>query len=228
MATRTLSELRAECRQRADMETDDSFITDAECTRMVNQSIRELYDLLLANQGQEFYITSATITSDGRTNGTYALPNGTLYSSAPAFYRLLGVDAEAGTSEQRTLHPFKFHERNQYVGLGVGWSRYDDVRYRIQGSNIVFMPAPQNGMSITLWYVPQITALSGDSDTFDGFGGWEEYVIVDVAAKMMEKEESDSTALLLRKAQLTSRIEGLASERDQAYPETVIDVTGRW
>lgn len=216
-ATRTLAELRTEARQRADMETDDSFIADAELTRMVNQSIRELYDLLVEALGQEYFYTTATIATVAGTTA-YALPT--------AFYKLLGVDLSLGNGEYMELRSFQFHERNNTIP-GLGWGYPDGPRYRIMGANIHFRPAPTGVESILVHYIPYPTSLSGDTDTFDGINGWEEYVIVDCAAKMLEKEESEAGPLYKRKAELMQRIQGLAGTRDAGFPESVIDVHAR-
>lgn len=212
MATRTLAQLRTEARQRADMETDDSFIADSELTRMINQSIKELRDLLIENQGHEFFLTTQVITTVAGTS-SYALNS--------AFYQLLGVDVTVGGSVYTAL-PFNFHERNSFLNSS-GWGNCP-VYYRIEGSNIVFIPTPGGAHTVTLWYIPQFTDLSSDSDTFDGISGWEEYVVVDAAMKMLEKEESDTSALMARKMVLVDRIRSLAAKRDAGMPARIVDV----
>ena len=214
MGTRTIDQLETEARQRADMESDDSFITSAEAFRMINQSIKELYDLLIENQGHEYYITTQSISTVAGTS-SYALNS--------AFYQLLGVDATVG-STVFTVRPFMFQERNAY-SLGAGWGGLEPVYYRVEGSNIVFIPAPMAVHSVTVWYIPQFTDLT-TGQTFDGINGWEEYVVVDVAMKMLEKEESDTSHLMTRKALLTERIKALASRRDAGSPSRVVDVIG--
>lgn len=213
-ATRTLAELRTEARQRADMETDDDFIADTELTRMINQSIREVYDLLLESFGQEFYYTTATISVVAGTSA-YSLPT--------AFYQLLGVDVSLGSNEYMALRPFQFHDRNS-TEAGLGWGYPDGVKYRIMGSQIHFRPIPTAAETVLVHYVPYPTSLSADGDTFDGINGWEELVVVDTAAKMLEKEESDAAPLYKRKAELMERIRGMASRRDAGFPDSVIDV----
>lgn len=213
-ATRTLAELRTEARQRADMEQDDDFVTDTELTRMVNQSIRELYDLLLESLGHEYFYTSASISIVAGTQA-YSLPT--------AFYQLLGVDLVISATENMALRPFQFHERNEDM-YGMGWGYPDGPRYRIMGSQIHFRPAPTASDTVTVHYIPYPTSLSADGDTFDGINGWEEYVIVDCAAKMIEKEEGEAAPLYKRKAELMQRIQGQASKRDAGFPDAVIDI----
>lgn len=213
-ATRTLAELRTEARQRADMEQDDDFVTDTELTRMVNQSIRELYDLLLEALGQEFFYTTGTISVVAGT---------TAYNLPTTFYQLLGVDVSLGAGDYMALRPFSFHERNEEMS-GFGWGYPVAARYRIMGTQIHFRPTPTQAETVLVHYIPYPTSLSGDSDTFDGINGWEEYVIVDVAAKMIEKEEGDAAPLYKRKQELMARIQGQAAKRDAGFPDRVIDI----
>ena len=48
MRTITLAEMRTAARQYADQE-NSQFVSDAELTRIINNSIAELYDLLFIN-----------------------------------------------------------------------------------------------------------------------------------------------------------------------------------
>lgn len=64
------------------------------------------------------------------------------------------------------------------------------------------------------------TALSA----FDGINGWENYIVVDVARKMLDKEESDSRHLTAEKKEILGKLEQLARNRDSGEPEQVTDV----
>ena len=75
-----------------------------------------------------------------------------------------------------------------------------------------------------MWYIPRCPELVADDDEFNGISGWEEYVIVDVAIKMLQKEESDTSVLAAQKANLKKRIEQMSSDRDTGIAETITDV----
>jgi len=64
------------------------------------------------------------------------------------------------------------------------------------------------------------TALSA----FDGINGWENYIVVDVARKMLDKEESDSRHLSAEKQEIIGKLEQLARNRDSGEPEQITDV----
>jgi hypothetical protein len=68
-------------------------------------------------------------------------------------------------------------------------------------------PEPTNAAYLELWYVPQFKSLENLSDLIPVQfpNGWEEYVIEGVAARILEKEESDASAQRLRQQQVCWR-----------------------
>jgi hypothetical protein len=62
------------------------------------------------------------------------------------------------------------------------------------------------------------------SNTMTGYAGLEEYLVVDAAIKMMQKEESDVSVLLAQKAALIKRYEGNYANRDAGTPKTATNV----
>ncbi len=222
--TLTLAQVRTLCKQESDME-NSGFVSDSEWNSYINQSYFELYDLLVQKYGDDYFSNYVTFQTDG-TSALYALPNGTNYSAAPSFYKLLGVDLSLSDSPESfiTLRRFNFSARNRYsVPNFQSFYGVTNLRYRLNGDNIWFTPIPQGGQTIRLWYVPRLTTLSADGDTVDGISGWNEYIIVDAAIKAKNKEESDVTVLMARKMGLIQRIEAAAENRDAANPMTVAD-----
>lgn len=223
--TLTLAQLRTLARQEADM-VNTQFITDAELNTYINQSYFELYDLLVQKYGDDYFANTVEFSTDG-TNYLYALPNGTNYSAAAAFYKLLGVDlnlAPGNDDSWVTIRRFNMSDRNRYsVPNFQSFYGVTNLRYRLNGSNIWFTPIPTSGQTMRIWYVPRLTTLSADGDTADGISGWTEYIVVDAAIKMKDKEESDVSVLGARKQMLIQRIEAAAENRDAAMPMTVSD-----
>ena len=66
--------------------------------------------------------------------------------------------------------------------------------------------------------------MTSDSDTVNGVNGWEEYIVVDTAIKMLAKEESDTRYLERQRERLLQRIEVMAQNRDYDQPESITDV----
>jgi len=203
--TVTLSNMRAQVRQRADIE-NSNVCTNSEIDTHINSAIRDLYDMLV-QADEDYYTISSTIAATGLT-ATYSLPTN--------FYKLKGVDYPVN-GIQAPMEKYSFMDRNKYI--------YNDVilRYRIVGSNIVFTPIPA-AQTITLWYVPAPADLAADSDTFDGINGWEDFVVVDAAIKCVIKQEQDPSPLMAEKNDLVSRINAMKEARDIGQPEVMTDV----
>lgn len=234
-STMTLSELMTAVRQRADMlpanytpalTSTNLFVSDQELISYINQSYFELYDLLVGQYEDYYVATPLTFATDGVTQ-LYDLPDGTLYSGAPALYKLLGVDLGLSntTNAWVTLKKFDFITRNRFVypQLNSTYLGVFNLRYRLVGNKLMFIPLPSGGQFVRLWYIPRLTQLTGLSQTADGISGWTEYIITDAAIKCLQKEESDVTVLAAQKMGLIKRIEDMAMNRDAGQPDTISD-----
>lgn len=212
MATVTLAQLRTRARQRADME-NSGFVSDSELNAYVNASYAELYDLLVSKFGEDYFVASPhSITTTSNTED-YSLPGD--------FYKLLGVDFKLDSRNWASLKRFEFTERNLFAS---GVNPYINIfRYRILGNSLRLTPMPEANETLRVWYVPLPTTLSSDSDSFSGINGFEEYVVIDAAIKMLNKEESDPSALMAEKAAIKLRIEQMAEARDEGQASTVQD-----
>lgn len=237
--TMTLSQLMVAVRQRADMlptgytPTTTSiayFVADPELISYINQSYFELYDLLITVYEDYFVAPPLQILTDGTTQ-QYPLPDGILYSGAPEFYKLMGVDLGIASNNNAwvTLKKFDFISRNRYVypQLTTTYLGVFNLRYRLVGNTLMFIPIPSGGQYIRLWYIPTLTQLINLTDTADGISGWTEYIICDAAIKCMQKEESDISVLELQKVALIKRIEETAMNRDAGQGDTISDTRTR-
>ena len=229
----TLQNIRDTVRQRADM-VNSSFVTDAELNGYIAASLYELYDLLVQKFGDSYYAAGPyQFTTDGVLDqydlpdgtSTYKLPDGT--TTAPAFYKLTGVDLKISGDSWITLRPFVFAERNRW-SIPNSQTAYGvtNLRYRVLGSHLWFTPRPSGGQTLRIWYTPRLAAPTADGDTIDGVSGWEEYVVADACIKALSKEESDPSVFMAQKQALLQRIEAAAENRDAGSPQTVSDVYG--
>jgi hypothetical protein len=215
-STVTLLEMKTQARQRSDME-NSTFISDDELTSYINSSIKGLYDKLL-NAGEFYYFSSSDIPVVANTS-SYTLPSD--------FYKLLGVDMVMDSlGNAVTLKPFQFEQRNSFLYTPtwnvVGLSY---LRYMIQGNNLKFVPVPSGAATVRIYYAPSATNLSADTDTFDGINGFEEWVILNTAIKMLDKEESDSSALRQDQAMIERRLDEMKLMRDYGSPSKIGDVS---
>lgn len=216
----TLSEIRQRCRERADMESSQ-FVSDSELNFYINQSIAELHDLLVQSYGEDYYVKNVTFNTVGGQE-SYELSN---IITDNDFYKVRGVDARLNGDDFFTLHKFNFNERNRFQDFGLwDYLGITNVRYRIVGSQLRFIPIPDRDIEIRFWYIPRAVTLSADTDTYDDINGWIEYVVVDCAMKMLNKEESDVTILLNEKTLLKRRIEEASGNRDASRAESIEDI----
>lgn len=211
--SRTLGDMRSDVRLRADM-PGNQFVTDSEINEYLNQSLAELYDMLIAARGQEYYIATQTITTSAATE-TYALP--------ATHYETLYVELDYSGSRVR-MGSYSLHERAEIIGTAdanPGVPR----RFRLSAGNISFLPVPDAAYTIRHFYAPACPRLTSDSDSFDGVDGWEEYAIWRAVVYVRQKEDLDVTVAAGIMGQLRARIEGLAPFRAQQNTERVTDVT---
>lgn len=221
-ANMSLSQVRLLALQMADR-VNTKFVTTPEINTYINQSYFELYDMLVSAYGDEYYCAEPyEFTTDG-TSQQYDLPTG--------FYKCLGVDLglTSGSQAWVTLKAFNFISRNRYVfpQLTSTYLGVFNLRYRVVANTLMFIPTPSAGQTVRVWYVPRMTELLQDTDMLDGVSGWTEYVAVDVAIKVLAKEESDTSFLMARKQMLTDRIQSMSQNRDLGEPQTISE-TRRW
>ena len=214
MANVTLGILKQKILFRAEQENDD-YIDDANLTLMINDSIGALREII-NNQDQFHFISSTDITSSGVA--TLPLP--------ADLHEIKGVDLIQG-DQAITLESFNFNERNHYNSPYWYLGSFDKsiYKYRPHGENLLITPLPAQGEVFRLWYMPVHTQLTQDSDTFNFYNHWDEWVVLDTAIKCMKKE-GDPLALELAQdlTVVEDRIKTAARRRNAGMPETGTDV----
>lgn len=231
----SLMELRQRAQERADR-VNSQFVTTDEWNFFINQSMYELYDLLINTSENYFEAPEVLFTTNG-TDYLYPLPNGALTFTypdgttavAPPFYKLLGVDLGVNNSSNAfvTLNNYNLIDRNRYVYPNTSSTIYGvfNLQYRLMGRNIRFIPTPSGGQQIRLLYAPRLAQLMLDTDITDiGYSGWLQYVIIRAAKYALDKEESPTQALDSELLFLKQRIEDSAMNQDQGAPDTISDI----
>lgn len=234
----SLGQIRLMAQQRADRVNSD-FVTQTEWNSYIVQSYFELYDLLV-DTFEDYYLAVPYIFTTDGTQTQYNLPDGSaLYqdinnNTAAAFYKLRGVDLGLQSTNNLakvTIKKFEFIQRNRYIypNLTATFFGIFNLRYRLMGNTLMFIPLPGSGQQVTVWYVPRLTQPLKDTDVLDGVSGWTEYVIVDAAIKALQKEESDVSVLMVQKQMLLKRIEDTGNNRDIGEPDTISNTRrGDW
>lgn len=236
---RTLAQLREEVRQRADM-VNSGFVTDAEVDRCVNQSWAQLYDRLLAT-GEDYYLKYVDLGIAPGPATPYAdFQDYTASNGQPAndVYQVRGVDAVYASNLVVNCPRFNWEERNLYNAVPeltpyAPITAYRVIQNPITGNDCIeFIPSTPNGISYyRIWYYPNPKVLTLTTDTLDGRSGWEEWVVVDAAVKLLAKEESDTSQLEREAQRVWARIMAVAENRDAGQGKRITDVnlnSGLW
>lgn len=233
----TLGQLQQRVFQRANLQSasNSAIAPLAEVTDDINESIAELYDLILQQEDQPFYLSSVAFNTSSRSD-TYLIGAGQAINITD-FYRAKGIDIEFGQNIIRTAYPFMWNERNRYKYLG-GWVYTQPVAYRFIGKptstpamaqfdSVKLMPQPGGQFSCNLWYNPTPPYLVNSTDPFDGINGFEEHAVLGAAIKLLMKQEQfeHAQALMAERAHQQDRILGMIPTRDAEAPPRVQDVT---
>ena len=199
-----LVSLRNQAYQRADAENALDRFPIGEVNEYINQSYAELYDLLVDSE-QDWFLSSASVSIVAGTE-SYALPSD--------FYRIRGVDITvAGVPVDVTR--WKFEERRLYSTTYLGqWGIDSRIAYHLTATNIQFKPTPDTAVTATLWYYPAPPRMVGDMDDMDGVAGWEEYIVLGAAIKMLTKDGRDCGLLIAERDRQEARIISQASRSD--------------
>ncbi len=215
----TVGNIRLECQQRINKE-NSQFYTTQEWNSMISQSYKELWDILAQKFGDDYFVATPYTYFTGLNTQFYPLP--------ADFKALLGVDGSLNVNDPNawfTIKQFEFAQRNLYNYPNV-YTFYGatNLRYRLNGTNLMLVPTQQGGITVRIWYVPRPNQLINDTDTVDAIAGWEEYIVADVAIKALAKEETDVSIFAAQKMALLKRIEEAAENRNIGEPQRVTDI----
>lgn len=234
----SLGELRLRAQQTADR-VNSGFVTTSEWNAFLRLAMYELYDLLITTY-EDYGIADPIFIATNGSTFQYPLPDGAsnylgnTYGGvsgipAPAYYKLSGVDLQVNTSTVTpswvTLNRYDWISRNDFIYPNSTSTIYGvyNMRYRVMGPNINFIPTPAGNQTVRLWYAPRLKGLLQDSDlTTIGVSGWLRYPIVRAAKYALDKEEGSDTSKLDNEILfLKTRIEQSASNRDQGQPDRI-------
>lgn len=185
----TVDSITSRIRSRSDNETatpSDHIVSDVDIVVYQNEAYKQIWDALVEMSGYEYFGKEAALASP------YALP--------ADFYQLRAVDFGASPNVL-SLKPWSFGERNNL---------FDDSypRYRLRGGNIVFKPATFTA-SVTIHYVSTAPTLVAGG-TFDGYNGWEEYMVAWGVSRAQQKQEYDPSIAMGEAQNVMTRIKRMA------------------
>jgi hypothetical protein len=241
----TLSTLQSRVLQRAGLQfaSNNATVQTASTTGQqqgelvdnINEGIAALHGLMNGVEGQPYYLSSIPFTTSAfiptsqvtstLTSQTYNIGPGQPINVAD-FYKFRGLDVNFGQNIVITAKPFTWKERNRYKWLG-GWVYTQPVFYRMLGNRLMLIPSPGGQYACEMYYTPTPPQLVTLADQFDGVNGWEEYVVLDAAMKLLLKQErfDHVQALMALQDKVKQRILDEAGNRDMEDPERVQDTT---
>lgn len=162
----SLLDVMTAVREEADM-VNSQFITETELVRFIQNSYKDLYNMLTTAYGEDYYCAIPVTIRTQNNNDVYDLPNGSNQFldnnqntiTPPAFYKLLGVDYQLSPNNPQgyiTLKTFPFSERNRFAipNFASFWG-FTNLRYRLRGNQIWFTPIPVSGQNVRIFYVPR-------------------------------------------------------------------------
>jgi len=163
----SLGSLRIQAKERSDLENNPS-VSDAEWNSYLSNSYKRLYNMLIAAYGNDYYVAN-TYVFNLTNSQNYPLPDGTpnfidsTGATAQKFYKLLGVDLQysASPSGWVTMKRFEMISRNRYAypNTAINFNGYTNLRYRVSGNTLMFMPVPMAGQVIRIFYAPAPTSI---------------------------------------------------------------------
>lgn len=254
MQTVTLSQLRSRARRRADMEST-ATPTDAQVDEEINNSIRRLHAKVVPLAEDQFTETVIVATVAGvrwvalpgeflTLRAVEWLPSATpvlpailteggdeiVTEAGDPIYLESGEATVTGSEDAETIERFALQSRAKYTS-STGWACDRPVAYRLVGRSsshvgrMELVPTPTARHAVRLWYVPVAATLANDADTYDGFSGFDQWVVADVAAWLLSTEESDASACVSERENVwETQVAPLFATQDQNRPDRVIDV----
>lgn len=222
MRTVTLDKLMYSARAYADMQ-GSQFITDPELITYINNAATKYWDLI--NELDQDYNYKSYIFTLNNNQISYPLPSDFLYIRGVDI-NASGISVNASTDNWTSIDRYMLSERNQYRGYGVvRYATRSILKYNITGQNIEFIPIPTGNQSCRLLYTPVVPDLAVLTDTIDGINGFDDYIAMKAAQRMLAKEESDVSWITMEIMDFEKKVKRDADRRNRDRGDRVSDVT---
>lgn len=214
----TVAALLAKIRWRADIEGMTLRHTDAALITAINDSWTALRTKV-SDMGSGLYLK--WITGNSLTAGVLAGHSFGSLTMPADLVRIYAFEITLPSGEMISLLPCTLQERNAYrdqwnrptgqpqfffvTNIGV------ESTTTVTAGTIGIVPAPDQAYPYSIGYLPGWTAITNTTYVFDGFDGWDEWVVLDVTVKVAERDnDMQQTA-------------GLSiSERDRVWKERIL------
>jgi len=208
MATFNVNDLVTRVRRKADM-ANTNFVSDAEIIEYINEAYNKYYNNLVTSY-ENYFVTSVAIPMVVGTED-YSLPVDLFKVSVFIF--------NDASDNRFVLRPFNLIDSNRKKNNITSVV----TNYILFGDTVKFVPQPKSASdTVTLYYVPQPTALAAGS-TVSLLAGGDEYLVLDAAVSCLMKEESDYSGLEMKAQQKMADITTVLAGRNSDIPLRVSD-----
>lgn len=211
---RTLGEIRQRARALADA-VDSRNSSETEVVEWINDAYAELRDLLTEAEPNRFLERSVLTAT---TEREYDI-SGTAFS--PSMASLMSIRAVKYIGHQADEIPIDtFGLLDTGLRYSTNSSGGADLRYDIYGqgdrTRLVFDRNPSPGPRYAVYWIPSAPELTEVTDTVDGVNGWEDFIVVQTAQRIFQREHEGqlATAIAKSEADLRLRIAKLADQRN--------------
>lgn len=166
----------------------------------------------------EDYYTAAPTTSVVASGNTISLPSD--------FFKLRRLEYYVNTAnmEYAPVVATNMAEIQKFNNIVYSSGLIIRRGYLILESNIFLLPERAATGTYRIWYAKKFTPYTTLADAITEPEGHEEYIVYDVALRVAQKDRTDQTELMAKKAAMKARIEGEAHNRDAGQPHHVVDL----
>lgn len=228
MKTTTLTNFQSDIRLRVDIASTSDRLSDAQLTRLINKSKDNLVAVVQSHGGGEWYWADADFIEMSANVDTINIPS-SLNSGGPGdFHKLLKLawidsytlagDVAVPDSTAR-LYPLMRESVDGFANTtesnAGAWSAGNLPKYRIYGNIIKFSIEPTAAVGLYMLYQYIPSDLSAGGDTLTHGPSWDEWIVLDVCAKLDRRDGMDATPFLAERAAVEARIKSELAERDE-------------
>jgi hypothetical protein len=194
MSTLSLIEIRNAAQRITDVVIGPAErFTVEDVDRMINESL-EQYWLLLTDSGDPQRVTRATLTTSASTTVTNGWPANEAVTLPTDFMALLSAKIQTAVGSERKLEVFGEADTTtnwDYFSPGVGEPSQVRIGSDSAGGKVLRLKPSANGEhTIVITYIPLPALLQGDDETFTFVPGTADWVISDVALKILEQDDN--------------------------------------
>ena len=193
-----------------------TFRDDAQLRRYLSSSCRSLVSTMVDEHDELYWVSEAFISTTADVFATTAPTD---------MWKLVTLRVSIGARRVRIPRADLDDLDIEAVGQSLGgWTESLLPRFRLMQRRFYWTPTPRAAHQVKVYYVPTTiftsnggtpkADLTATDDTFDGIFGWDEWVALDAACKLLSDEKKDTSVLAaergLRMNEIVSAIKSQA------------------